>query len=416
VQDNSDIKILLVDDREDNLTSMEIVLESQGYTFYKATSGKDALRILLTEDDFSLILLDVKMPIMDGYETAELIYQREKLRHIPIIFITAHDYEEGAVFKGYEAGGVDYIRKPFNPQVLRSKVAVFTELYRKNRLLEQQEKKLREINADLMNLNQHLENRVRERTLELEKLNYELKQLNFSKDKFLSVISHDLRNPFSALLGASEMLKRNIEAVDPGKTSKDKMKQFIEIIDRSSHNILQQLNELVEWAKKQREKVNFNPQELRLHEATNQSLEILNENAEQKKIELLNRVHEKIYVKADPIMLRSIMQNLVSNAIKYTESGGSVIVSAGYTQDMVVVEVQDTGIGIEPSRKEKLANNFNNIASNGFDEDAGTGLGLILVKDFIALHGGIICVDSELGKGTTFKFTLPGYLNEGAEV
>lgn len=411
MENNSDIKILLVDDREDNLTSMEIVLEGQGYTFYKATSGKDALRILLNEDDFSLILLDVKMPIMDGYETAELIYQREKLRQIPIIFITAHDYEEGAVFKGYEAGGVDYIRKPFNPQVLRSKVSVFTELYRKNRLLEQQEKKLREINADLMNLNQHLENRVRERTLELEKLNYELKQLNFSKDKFLSVISHDLRNPFSALLGASDMLKRNIDTLN-----KDKIKQFTQIIDRSSNNILQQLNELVEWAKKQREKVNFNPQELQLHEATTQSLEILNENAEQKKIKLKNEIHKKIYVKADPIMLRSIIQNLVSNAIKYTESGGFVKVSAGYTQEMVVVEVQDTGVGIEPARKEKLVNNFNNVSSNGTDDEAGTGLGLILVKDFIALHGGIICVDSEVGKGTTFKFTLPGYLIEGAEV
>src|SRR5476651_1095252 len=128
------VKILLVDDNDNNLLSMEVALEQEGYCFSTAASGREALRILLREDDFSLILLDVKMPIMDGYETAELIYQRDKFKHIPIIFITAHDYEEAAMFKGYKAGAVDFIRKPFNPEMLRSKVAVFAELYEKNRL------------------------------------------------------------------------------------------------------------------------------------------------------------------------------------------------------------------------------------------------------------------------------------------
>jgi CheY-like chemotaxis protein len=126
------VKILLVDDNDNNLLSMEVVLEKEDYIFYRASSGREALRVLLHEDDFSLILLDVKMPTMDGYETAELIFQRDKLKHIPIIFITAHDYEEAATFKGYQAGAVDFIRKPFNPEILRSKVAVFAELYKKN--------------------------------------------------------------------------------------------------------------------------------------------------------------------------------------------------------------------------------------------------------------------------------------------
>src|SRR6201995_3663602 len=183
------LKILLVDDNDTNLLSMEVALENNNYLFYKAKSGREALRVLLKEDDFSLILLDVKMPIMDGYEAAELIYQRDKLKDIPIIFITAHDYEEAAMFKGYQAGAVDFIRKPFNPEILRSKVAVFAELFKKNRLLKQQEEKLKEINNDLIELNQDLENRVMERTIELENLNHELKALNLSKDKFLSVIS-----------------------------------------------------------------------------------------------------------------------------------------------------------------------------------------------------------------------------------
>jgi CheY-like chemotaxis protein len=242
------VKLLLVDDNENNLLSIEVVLEKEQYVFFKATSGREALRILLKEDDFTLILLDVKMPIMDGYETAELIYQRDKLKQIPIIFITAHDYEEAAIFKGYQAGAVDFIRKPFNAEILRSKVAVFAELYQKNKLLQQQEERLQLINNELMQLNRDLEKRVIERTIALENLNQELISLNLSKDKFLSVISHDLRNPLTSLLASSENLDRNAEKLRP-----DQVRMFAGIINRTSKKILSQLNELVDWAKGQRE-------------------------------------------------------------------------------------------------------------------------------------------------------------------
>ncbi|HEY2583240.1 MAG TPA: response regulator, partial [Mucilaginibacter sp.] len=228
-----EIKVLLVDDNENNILSMEVSLEQDGYTFFRASSGREALRILLKEEDFSLILLDVKMPIMDGYETAELIYQRDKFKHIPIIFITAHDYEEAAVFKGYQAGAVDFIRKPFNPEILRSKVAVFAELHKKNQLLRKQEEKLHAINNDLMQLNQELEQRVAERTVELENLNHELKALNLSKDKFLSVISHDLRNPLTALLASAEKLSE-----DPETLTINQVKQLSQIINRTSKKLL----------------------------------------------------------------------------------------------------------------------------------------------------------------------------------
>src|SRR5436190_3712467 len=132
-------KILLVDDREDNLFSMETILEPDGYQLIKANSGRQALKILLTEFDFALILMDVKMPNLNGFETAALIYEREKLKHIPIIFITAHSYGDENVFKGYSSGAVDYIYKPINPGLLRAKVSVFVELYKKTAALLQQE-------------------------------------------------------------------------------------------------------------------------------------------------------------------------------------------------------------------------------------------------------------------------------------
>src|SRR6187397_2494615 len=144
-------KILLVDDREDNLTSIESILEPDGYLFVKANSGRQALKILLSEFDFALILMDVKMPNLNGFETASLIYEREKLKHIPIVFITANNYGEENIFKGYRTGAVDYIYKPINPELLKAKVAVFVDLYKKTQALMDSEIVLKDINTNLEN-------------------------------------------------------------------------------------------------------------------------------------------------------------------------------------------------------------------------------------------------------------------------
>ncbi|WP_411272886.1 response regulator [Daejeonella sp.] len=395
------VKILLVDDNVDNLMSMQVVLEKNDYEFVAATSGREALKILLKEDDFSLILLDIRMPIMDGYETAEIIYQRDKLRHIPIIFISGQDDEEAAIFKGYLAGAVDYIRKPFNSQILRSKVAIFVELYRKNKILKVQEEKLTRINDDLRKLNQELEDRVKERTRELENLNHELKDLNLSKDKFLSVISHDLRNPLTALLASSERLK-TAKSQTPQETQ-----HLATIIHRTSNKILEQLNELVNWAKNQREKTAFNPVSIQLRHGIDVSLEILTTNAFHKDVKLENSIQEQIYVKADVFMLRSIIQNVVMNSIKYTPQGGVVSVSATVADNMVEICVIDTGIGMSQEVQQTLFSSISPVSLTGTNNEQGSGLGLLLVRDFVAQHGGKIQVQSELEKGTTFKFTIP---------
>ncbi|MES2874137.1 MAG: hybrid sensor histidine kinase/response regulator [Bacteroidota bacterium] len=395
------VKILLVDDNVDNLMSMQVVLEKDDYAFVTATSGREALKILLKEEDFSLILLDIRMPIMDGYETAELIYQRDKLRHIPIIFISGQDDEEAAIFKGYQAGAVDYIRKPFNSQILRSKVAIFVELYRKNKILKVQEEKLTRINGDLRKLNQELEDRVKERTRELENLNHELKDLNLSKDKFLSVISHDLRNPLTALLASSDRLQR-------GKSQNPKETEHLAaIIHRTTNKILEQLNELVNWAKNQREKTSFNPVSIQLKNGIDVSLEILTPNAFHKDVKLENSIHEHIFVKADVFMLRSIIQNVVMNSIKYTPEGGVVNVSATVTDRMVEICVTDTGVGMSPEVQQSLFSSISPVSVTGTNNEKGSGLGLLLVRDFVAQHGGTIQVQSELEKGTCFKFTIP---------
>jgi signal transduction histidine kinase len=408
MKEEKNIKILIVDDNQHNLMSIEVALENEGYSFSRALSGREALRILLNEQDFSLILLDVKMPIMDGYETAELIYERDSLKDIPIIFITAHDYEEAAMFKGYHAGAVDFIRKPFNPEMLRTKVAVFAEIYKKNQLLKVQEQKLKITNNQLVKLNAELETRVAERTLELETLNSELKALNLSKDRFLSVISHDLRNPLGSILVSAEFLNKNAQ-----KISEKQIDRLSGIIHKTSKEMLQQLNELVDWAMKQREKSRFSPCKLELRKEIDNSLELLKSFASQKNIKLINDIHEGICIHGDEHMLRSILQNVITNALKYTLTDGDPIhISASLNDDMVYISVEDHGIGMSEDSIQAILSTAISPSKIGTNNERGTGLGLLLVKEFVSQHGGTISIKSEAEKGTIFSFTIPASMEE----
>ena len=204
-----DIKLLVVDDREDNLFSMETILEKDGYIIRSANSGRAALRTLLKEHDFTLILMDVQMPDLTGFETATMIYERDKLKHIPIIFVTANEYGDESVYKGYQMGGVDYIYKPVNPALLRAKVAVFVELYRKNHLLLAQEQKMAEANK-------LLEKEIQDRIKSEEQVNLLNKQLvenitrlkatNEELERFAYVASHDLQEPLRKIILFSDQL------------------------------------------------------------------------------------------------------------------------------------------------------------------------------------------------------------------
>src|SRR5687767_7254200 len=209
-------KILLVDDREDNLFSIETILQPSGYSFVKANSGRQALKILLNEYDFAMILMDVKMPNLNGFETAALIYEREKLKHIPIIFITANNYGDENMFKGYQTGAVDYIFKPINPDVLRAKVGVLIDLYKKTRLLHEQEQKL-------IAINRSLELEIKDRKASEEKviqLNRQLIQnisslesANKDLEQFAFMASHDLQEPLRKILMFSDRLFQKYQGV-----------------------------------------------------------------------------------------------------------------------------------------------------------------------------------------------------------
>ncbi len=227
--------------------------------------------------------------------------------------------------------------------------------------------------------------------------------LNVSKDKFLAVISHDLRNPLTALLLASEALTSETD-----NRIFDSVQPFVKVIHRSSHNILQQLNELVDWAQKQQERTAINPERIHLLSAVQQSFELLSANALLKNIVLENQVPVQLYVNADALMLRSILQNLVTNSIKYSFEGGRVSITAGEVEQMIEIAVTDSGMGMDSNTRDNLFARSNGHSVPGTNQEKGSGLGLVLVNDFVRQHRGILRVESEIKKGTSIFFTIPG--------
>jgi PAS domain S-box-containing protein len=237
---------------------------------------------------------------------------------------------------------------------------------------------------------------------EILELNKDLRKLNLSKDKIFSVISHDLRSPVAGLIGSANILVRNIETM-----KQEEIKKFISIIKNNAHKMLDQLNVLVEWAKSQHQKHSFLPHNLKLCFQVQNSIKLLNENANQKNIELLNEVPIELYVKADLRMLESILQNLIANSIKFTPKNGTITIKAKEKGETVEISVSDTGIGMTKEQKENLFSETQEKSTKGTESETGSGLGLLLVKDFVIEHKGKIGVESEPDKGTTVYFTLP---------
>jgi PAS domain S-box-containing protein len=232
--------------------------------------------------------------------------------------------------------------------------------------------------------------------------NEELKTLNSTKDKFFSIIAHDLRGPFQSLLSYSEMLAMEMDTL-----SQEEIIQFSKGLYEILTNLYSLLENLLHWSMMQRDMIEYNPVSLNLHDVVNKIVGNSNQNAIKKNISISNNVGPGIFVYADVNMLRSIIQNLIMNAIKFTQSEGRIIVSSAIKNGIVEVSIQDTGIGIEPEKSSKLFNFITIFTTKGTAGEEGTGLGLPLCKEFVEKQGGKIWVDSELGKGSKFTFTLP---------
>lgn len=402
-----EIRILLVDDREDNLLSMETVLERDGYSIVKARSGIEALRVLLKDGNFSLILLDVQMPGMNGYETAELIYQREKLRDIPIIFITAQDNNDASMFRGYKTGAVDFIYKPFNPELLISKVAVFAEIYRKNNLLKLQESKLKAINKEL-------ETEIKKQKTseeEIKKLNNQLlthieklKNSNEELERFAYIASHDLQEPLRKIMVYSDMLNERLDLATDAETI-----SFLLQISGSAERMQRLIKEILSFSRitadfKNRKKQNLN-------EVLNQALANLEVKLAEKKAEV--KAGPLPTLQVVPELLSMVFQNLLGNSLKFTCKGKRPKITVSEEGQGTIengqkyrhISITDNGIGMDIKSASKIFEMFQRLHHQS--EFEGSGIGLAICKKIIEQHNGSIRVESKPGKGSKFIISLP---------
>jgi len=406
-------KILLVDDREDNLLSIETILEPDGYKFSKANSGRDALKILLKEFDFALILMDVKMPNMNGFETAALIYEREKLKHIPIIFITANNYGEENIFKGYRAGAVDYIYKPVNPDLLRAKVSVFVDLYRKNHRLIAQEQKL-------VAINKNLENEISERKASeqhAKELNRQLLEnisllevANKDLDRFAFMASHDLQEPLRKIRTFSDRLYFKYKDVldQEGKTS-------ITRIQKASERMQLLINDILTFSKLSVEDGMFVQSDL--NNLIGEVLGDMEDEIKEKNAKISIEQLPSMYV--NPGLIRPLFHNLISNALKYSKKNVEPIINIHSEESPALngngaleiyskycrIFIADNGIGFDQKYSEQIFGMFKRLHLN--TEFEGTGIGLALCKKIVEKHHGYISARSKINEGATFIISLP---------
>lgn len=383
-------KILIVDDRVENLVTLERILADIDATIMKATSGNDALTILL-QHEFALLLIDVEMPEMDGFETVELMRQDKKNKYLPAIFISAIYSEDYHLIKGVESGAVDFITKPLIPQILKGKVKIFLEIYEQRKKLQRYAEAFKLNNSELLYSN----NRLKESELNL-------KKSNDNKDKVFSIIAHDLKNPFNSLIGYSDLIMDKLE--DLSEDERQVILTGINNIAKQTYNLLETL---LNWSKVQVGKQDAQPVNLNLREVVNKIIDFLSPIASFKEVVLHNKVLPSVTIFADPNVISTIIRNLVTNSIKFCNSGDWININCELDFAEIKITIEDSGVGIEPENLETLFLVDKVHSERGTCNEKGSGLGLILCKDLIERNNGYICAESEPGKGSKFTISLP---------
>jgi two-component system sensor histidine kinase/response regulator len=382
-------KILMVDDKPGNLLSLEAVLGVLGQDLVRARSGKEALR-LLGLDDYSVILLDVQMPVMDGLECADLIRSNERSRTTPIIFLTADERSPSEVSRGYESGAVSYLIKPFVPDVLRQKVKVFIELFQKS-------EEIRCLNVELRDANAGLEERVFERTRALELRSQDLARSNQDLAQFAAAASHDLQEPLRTINTYLQLLSR-----DSQERFTDEDRETIGIVIDSARRMRQLINDLLAFSQ-----VGIGghaPTGVDCGALVEQVLAQMKEGIDEKKADIV--LGPLPTLRAEPVLLGQVFQNLIGNALKFCGSAAPVVrVGASLSGGDWVFSVEDEGIGIEADQFDKVFKLFSRLHSR--DEYPGNGLGLSLCRKIVERHAGRIWLESRIGKGSTFFFSIP---------
>ncbi len=398
--------MLVVDDDSRNLLALESVLETASFRLIKAQTGAEAL-LALMNGDFAAIVLDVQMPDMSGIELARMIKQRRRTQHIPIIFLPAHYREDEHAVLGYDAGAVDYLTKPINPVVLRSKVNVFVDLFRKthalaemNRTAQAAEEALRVANMELAARNEALEREAeeRERRIRAESAQAEAEEANAAKDRFLAMLSHELRTPLSPIVHAVTLLEEG--------ECRPSQREHIDTIRRNVRLEARLIDDLLDVARIRNGKLRLELQPVDIHEVLRHAVEICRPDLETRRV----RVEVKLdalqtHVRGDPARLQQVFWNLLANAAKFSPEDSAVEVRTFAADNGISIEIADHGVGIAPDKLERIFGAFEQGARH---THSGLGLGLAICKALVEMHGGEIAAQSDgLNRGASFVIHLP---------
>lgn len=367
--DHSDYKILIVDDVVSNVLLLKVLLKNEKFKTVTASDGLEAIQQAEKELP-DLILLDVMMPQMDGFETAMHLKNNPATAGIPIIFLTALNSTQDIV-KGFQAGANDFITKPFNKEELLVRVNHQISLVAAKKL-------------------------ILERTEELRKT-------IVGRDKLYSVIAHDLRSPLASIKMVLNMMVLGLSEDVIGK----EMYQMLQMVNHSTEDVFSLLDNLLKWTKSQIGKLNVVYQDFRIDEVVEGVLDIFSLVSKSKNIQLVNDSIDTVTVHADVDMVKTILRNLLSNALKFSYEGSQIIIGSQVETDKVIVSVKDSGKGMSAEDKEKLLKTETHFSRYGTNNEEGSGLGLLLCQDFAIKNGGDLWFESEEGKGSTFFFSLP---------
>jgi signal transduction histidine kinase len=412
------VKLLLVDDEERNLDALETILATSGCSFVRAKSADEALLALL-HIDFAAIILDIKMPGTSGLELAQLIKARKRSQHVPILFLTAYAFDEKDVIQAYDVGGVDYLTKPINPDILRSKISAFINLFRTtqalakaNDALEIQIHQRERVEEELRLAKEELESRVLERTAALDQANREihahadaLREADRRKDEFLATLAHELRNPIAPIRYAVQVL--NLK----GPTTPE-LQWAVELIDRQTQHMARLIDDLLDVNRITRNTLELRRERVELTRIINSAIETSQPLIDRSEHQLTIHIPQKpLYVDADVVRLSQVFSNLLNNAAKYGKGAGEhghIYLTVEETGDAVAVKIKDTGVGIAPSALPHIFEMFTQVGRSLEQSEGGLGIGLALAKRLVEMHGGTIEARSEgLRKGSEFVVTLP---------
>jgi signal transduction histidine kinase len=381
------VDILLVDDQPSKLLTYEAILAGLGENLIKATSATEALQCLLTRD-IAVVLVDVCMPDLDGYELAGMIRQHPRFQKTSIIFVSAILLTDLDRLRGYECGAVDYVPVPVVPEILRAKVGVFAELYRKTRALE--------------SLNTALESRVAERTAELEATTAALKQADQRKDEFLAMLAHELRNPLAPIRTAVQLLRLK-ELAEPDRT------YARDVIERQIEQLVNLIDDLLDVSRITRDMITLEREPVLVGAIVARAVETARPAIDNRRHELAIELPEELLtVDADKTRLVQVVSNILHNAAKFTEPGGRIRLRVGREGAQAVLSVADNGCGVPAEFLPTMFDLFTQAHGKLAREHGGLGIGLALARRITEMHGGTVTAQSDgPGRGTEITVRLP---------